>query len=325
MKPAYDRGKAATAAIGPRLDLHRLAVELYRCTGLGADPGEAMATAFQLLGELASCAGRSLLVGAQPRQGEDAGPGAAELALASIVAEREAGADGVRAILVRVAERDHAAWVEPALEWIVSHGRRAIVRTCVPLSREVVACARRHGVTVLLELADLQPAVGAALLGPSAAPAAALLQHAQHLRASELEVGAWLGPLLPAIADERAITMLVRHVAAADLRDAHAVLGRLTAPRLRALTQVVPWAQVSACARAYGIDPERPEALPAGGVHLSPMADASLRHAVRRAAAAVEVRLDHCGCPAHCHLDPEQRPAFVPMANSELFAQAPAR
>ena len=276
-----------------------------------------MTASVHRLSELATCAGRGLVLGAAVQDGA----GAVDLALASIggEAEAEAGAGPISSVTLRVTDRQGGAWIADAVRWVAGHGRRTILRTTVPLPREAISELRRHGVTVMLEIAHLDAAMGAALLGPGSASAASLLQHAQHLRANDLEVGVWLGPLMPAISDERAITALVRHIVAADLRDAHPVLGRLTPTRLRGLIDAAPWPVVATAARAYGIDPEQPEALPAGGVHLSPMADAALRHALRRAADAAGLRLDHCGCSAQCHLDPEQRPALVPLAPRDLF------
>jgi len=246
------------------------------------------------------------------------GAGVPELAMASALAEREATGDPINVVALRISERSQD-WVAPTVAWLVGRGRRVLLRTAVALSRPTIAAARRHGATVLLELAHSQPAVQTALLSMGAESTAALLLHAQHLRACDLEVAAWIGPLMPALADDRMLESLMRHIVAADLVDAHAVLGRLMPPRLAALTDVLPWPQVATMARAFGIDPAYPETLPAAGVHLSPMADGALRHAVRRVATSVGLRLDHCGCPAQCHLDPEQRSAYVPLHTPELF------
>lgn len=288
--------------------LRRPRRELYRCTGPD------VSASFTALGEFRSCSGRAVVFAGEARQGA----GVPELALASALVEREATGDPVRVVVLRVAGREQD-WVAPAIAWLVAHGRRPLVRTAVALTRPVIAAARRHGATVLLELAHSQPAAQAALLGPHAESTAALLLHAQHLRACELEVAVWMGPLLPAVADDRALEALMRHIVAADLVDAHPVLGRLGAARLEALSRVLPWPQVATMARAFGIDPAQPQTLPAAGVHLSPMADGALRHAVRRIAAPLGLRLDRCGCPAQCHLDPEQRAAYVPLGTPELF------
>ncbi|MBL8944003.1 MAG: hypothetical protein JNK45_12685 [Myxococcales bacterium] len=275
-----------------------------------------MSASFTALGEFRSCSGRAAVFAGEAREGA----GVPELALASTLAERESGGQEIRVVVLRIASRDQG-WVAPTVAWLAAHGRRVILRTAVPLSRSSIAAARREGVTVLLELAHAQPGVQVALLGPHAESTAGLLLHAQHLRACELEVAAWVGPLLPAVADDRALETLVRHIVAADLVDGHVVLGRLTPPRLEALTRVLPWPTVATMSRAFGIDPALPASLPAAGVHLSPMADGALRHAVARIAGALGLRLDHCGCPAQCHLDPEQRTAYVPLATPELFPE----
>lgn len=281
-----------------------------------------MSASFHVLGEFRSCSGRAVVFGGEAREGA----GVPELALGSALAEREATGDPIKVVVLRISGRSQG-WVPPTVAWLAARGRRVLLRTCVALSREVIAAARRHGATVLLELAHSQPAVHTALLvsplGSTAESTAALLLHAQHLRACEVEVAAWIGPLLPALADDRMLESLMRHIVAADLLDAHAVLGRLTPARLGALTDVLPWPQVATMARAFGIDPAYPETLPATGVHLSPMADGALRHAVRRVAGSLGLRLDHCGCPAQCHLDPEQRSAYVPLRTSQLFPDEP--
>lgn len=294
--------------------LRHAEMELYKCTGSSLS---AAFTPLGPLGELRSCSGRAVTFAGEAREGA----GVPELALASALAEREATGDPVRVVVLRVAGREQA-WIAPTVAWLAARGRRVLVRTCVALSRPSIAAARRHGVTILLELAHPQPAVQTALLGPHAESTAALLLHAQHLRACDLEVAAWVGPLLPAVADDRMLESLMRHIVAADLVDAHPVLGRLTSARLDALGRVLPWPQVATMARAFGIDPAFPDALPPAGVHLSPMADGALRHAVRRIATNVGLRLDHCGCAAHCHLDPEQRAAYVPLTTPDLFPDA---
>jgi hypothetical protein len=269
---------------------------------------------FTPLGELRTCSGRAVTFAGETVPGA----GVPELALASLLAEREATGEPVRVVMLRLGERDQA-WVPPTVSWLASRGRRVVLRAATTLTRPTIASARRHGATVALELAHPVGAVQQALLGPHAEPMSVLLLHAQHLRACDLEVAAWLGPLLPSVADDRTLTTMAQHVAAADLVDAHAVIGRLGPSRLEALTRVLPWPQVAAMARAYGIDPSQPSALPANGVWLSPMADAALRHAIRREAEAHGLRLDHCGCAAQCHLDGEQRSAFVTLGTPELF------
>ncbi len=277
-----------------------------------------MSAAFTALGEFRSCGGRAIVFAGEAREGA----GVPELALASALAEREATGDPVRVVVLRVSGREQG-WIAPTVAWLVGRGRRVLLRTCVTLSRPAIAAARRHGATVILELAHSHAAVQAALVGPHADSTATLLLHAQHLRACDLEVATWLGPLMPTVADDRMLESLIRHVVAADLVDGHVVLGRLTPGRFEALARVLPWSQVATMARAFGVDPAVPEVLPVAGVHLSPMADGVLRHAVRRIAAPLGLRLDHCGCPAQCHLDPEQRAPYVALATTELFPDLP--
>lgn len=269
---------------------------------------------FTPLGESRTCSGRAVTFAGETTPGA----GVPELALASMLAEREATGEPVRVVMLRLGERDQQ-WVPPTIAWLASRGRRVVLRAATTLMRPTIAAARRHGATVALELAHPNGAVQQALLGSHADPMSVLLLHAQHLRACDLEVAAWLGPLMPSIADDRMLTTIAQHVAAADLVDVHAVIGRLGPARLEALTRVLPWPQVAAMGRAYGIDPGMPSSLPAAGVWLSPMADSALRHAIRRATASHGLRVDHCGCAAQCHLDAEQRAAFVTLGTTELF------
>jgi hypothetical protein len=271
-----------------------------------------------------SCRGRALVVAA-PAAGDDG-----RLALASTLAEHEGAGDPVRTVVLRLARRDDAAWAAGAAAWLVDHGRRALVRTPVVLPRELVALARRWGLTVMLELAHAEGAMQRALVGPSSDAAAALLFHAQHLRQMGVEVAAHFGPLLPTIHDRPdVVDPLVRHVAAADLVDAHLSAGRLTSTRFDALAEHLAWAEMIALARGFDLDPR--DDLPARLVHGPPGLGAAgglrvprrtrqaLLGAVRRSAEAAGLRLDHCGCPAQCHLDPERTPAFVGVLPQPLF------
>jgi hypothetical protein len=182
-----------------------------------------------------------------------------------------------------------------------------------------VAAARRHGATVILEIAHPDPAAGKVLLGDGAESSATLLLHAQHLRACDIEVAAQIGPLLPAIHDDRTVATIVHHVVAADLVDAHLTMGRLTHARLLGLGGVLPWPQVATMARAFGVDPGAEHPVPDAGVVLPAMPRLALLRAVERTATAAGLRIDHCGCAAQCHLDPESRPAFVPLSTTDLF------
>lgn len=276
-----------------------------------------MPVSISLLLDLRGCNGRAVTLA----PGAMASGAGAELALAARLAELDAEGDPVRTVSLRVASREAASWAEGAVPWLASHGRRVILRSAVVLSRALVAEARRAGATVILELAHPQPKIARALLGSEAEPAASLLLSAQHLRAVDVEVAVNLAPLLPVVHDERAVEALVRHVVAADLVDGHLAIGRLTAQRWERLSGVLAWERSSALARAYGLDPtsEDPERFGPEGVRLSVLADLTLRRTVERIAERAGLRLDHCGCPLQCHLDPETHGSFVPLGNGQLF------
>ena len=280
-----------------------------------------MGSGFQCLHAFDACHGLAVVVGrAQiPGEGEDVG-----LALGAALGEREARGEPARTVVLRLTARDDSSWARPAVEWLAERGRRVLVRSSVALGRELVQSVRRWGVTVMLELAHPRPAHQRALVGPTAEPASALLLHAQHLRSLDIEVAAHLGPLLPVVHDQQQadIVALARHIAAADIRDAHLAVGRLTPARGRALAGVLQSAQVGALLRAFGQDPRDDDPwrrLPDRGVPLAPLAAATLRHGVRRIVEQAGLRIDHCGCPAQCHLDPELTPRFVPLLTSDLF------
>ncbi len=274
-----------------------------------------MGSGLQALQAFRACSGPAVVLGR--RQGDPA-LGRGELALATVVAELDASGPAPRVVVLRLSDRDDAGWVADAVGWLAARGRRPLVRTAVPLPRGVVDAVRSCGATVLLEIAHPDLAVQRALLGPSAESAAALLFHAQHLRARGIEVAAVVGPLVPAVHDERVIAALLQHVRAADLVDVHVTIGRLGAARFAALSDALPWPTIAAMARAFGIDPTAP-ALDDQGVRLPAPANLALRRAAERLADHLGLRIDACGCAAQCQLDPEERPAFVSVLTSELF------
>lgn len=274
-------------------------------------------SAMRQLAEFASCGGRTAVVQVEAPEGGSIG-----LGLASLIAELEATGDPVRTVELRQSDRGAAEAIADAIDWVAAHGRRAIVRAAVPLGRSAVAAARRHGATVILEIAHPDPAAQKVLLGDGAESSATLLLHAQHLRACDIEVAAQIGPLLPAIHDDRTVATLVHHIVAADLVDAHLTMGRLTHARLLGLGGVLPWPQVATMARAFGVDPGAEHPVPEQGVVLPAMQRLALLRAVERTATAAGLRIDHCGCAAQCHLDPESRPAFVPLLTTDLFNRA---
>ena len=282
-----------------------------------------MGSGFRCIHAFDACHGLAVVVGRGatrvPGDDEDVG-----LALGAALGEREARGQPARTVVLRLTARDDAGWARPAVEWLAERGRRVLVRSCVVLGRELVQSVRRWGATTMLELAHPRPAHQHALVGPTAEPAAALLLHAQHLRSLDIEVAAHLGPLLPVVHDqERAdIVALARHIAAADIRDVHLAVGRLTPARGRALAEVLASGQAGALLRAFGRDPRDDDPwskLPEAGIALAPLAAATLRHGVRRIVEQAGLRIDHCGCPAQCHLDPELTPRFVPLLTSDLF------
>ncbi|MEM9462683.1 MAG: hypothetical protein AAGF11_51520 [Myxococcota bacterium] len=281
-----------------------------------------MGSGFRALHAFDACHGLAVVVGRGstrvPGDDDDVG-----LALGATLGEREARGAPARSVVLRLTERDDSTWARPAVEWLAERGRRVLARSSVVLGRELVQSIRRWGVTVVLELAHPRPSYQQALVGPTAETVASLLLHAQHLRSLDIEVAVHLGPLLPVVHDQaREITALARHIAAADIRDVHLAVGRLTPARGRALAGVLPRGQVGAMLRAFALDPRDDDPwarLPAAGARLSPLAAATLRHGVRRFVESAGLRIDHCGCPAQCHLDPELTPRFVPLLTSDLF------
>lgn len=274
----------------------------------------------QVIGSHVACSGPALVVSLT------AGPGSLRLRLAAALGERESGGERVATVALRLGRRDDAESAAEALQWLADHGRRGILRTRVPLGEAVVDVARKLGTTVMLELAHPDAGRQIALTGPGAATVSSLLLHAQYLREVGLEVGGQLGPLMPVVHDDdHDVKMLVRHAAAADLRDVHIGVGRLCRPRYDALAEVLPSAQRRALLVAYGVDPlrfdEEPEVLTRVR-RLPPVPHASLYHRVRRLAEDAGLRVDRCGCPAQCHLDPETARAYVPVASGDLFADA---
>jgi len=283
-----------------------------------------MSALVQPLYAFTSCDGPALVIGRGDTTARS--PADLPLALAATLGAREA--DGVqnRVVVLRVTRRDDAEWARTALEWLAERGRRVVLRTAVVLSKGVEDSVRRWGTTVLLELAHRRPELQSALLGSSADSAATLLLHAQHLRRVGIEVGVHFAPLLPVIHEGRTDTLaLLRHVAAADIRDAHLTVGRLTQSRFKAISEVTPKPRAISLLRAYGLDATQAQPfarVPLAGQRLVPLAMAALYHSVRLEAQGEGLRIDHCGCAAQCHLDPQLTPEFVPLLTPQLFADA---
>jgi hypothetical protein len=235
--------------------------------------------------------------------------------------EREAAGEQADTLVLRLHSRDDAGWVGVAMPWLIERGRRVVLRTPAVLPRSLAAAARDRGVTVFLELASGDAEIQHALHGRGADSVPSLLLHAQHLRTLGVEPSAFVGPLLPVLHDRPALLEpLLRHVAAADLRDVRLSVGRLSPTRLRALQEALPWAQVAAIARAYGATVESGVLLPAHGARLDRHTEIALEHTARRVAEQVGLRIDHCGCPAHCHLARPKPFPFRPLLTPDLFA-----
>jgi hypothetical protein len=275
--------------------------------------------ALRVLQAFDTCGGRGVVIGRAP---EDAAPGEhVELALASLLGEREANGEQATTVVLRLHGRDDAAWVANAMPWLLERGRRVVLRTPTVLPRSLAAAARERGVTVFLEIASADPEIQRALLGDGADSAASLLLHAQHLRTLGVERSVLLGPLLPVLHDPSSLQPLLRHIAAADIRDARLCVGRLSAARLQALERVIPWAKASAIARAFAVAGAG-DRLAANAVRLQRHTETTLYHAVRRVAEATGIRIDHCGCPVHCHLAQPKPHPYRPLLTSDLFQSA---
>src|SRR5690606_2299360 len=111
-----------------------------------------MAAGVEFLHAFAACSGRAAVLG----PGQAIAPASVPLAMAGALAEREASAEPLRAVVLRLSTRDDAAWAAAALDWLEQRGRRVLVRTPVVLSEELVEVARRWGSTILLELAHVR-------------------------------------------------------------------------------------------------------------------------------------------------------------------------
>jgi hypothetical protein len=276
-----------------------------------------------VLQRFTACGGRAVVLG---RRLGEAGPTAetVELSLAATLGAFDEKDQRVPVVVLRLAHRDDAKWARPALHWLSARGRRVVLRSAVALARDLVDEALAWGSTILLEVASPDPKLQRALLGEGADSVSALLLHAQHLRARGLDVAVQLGPVLPGIHDRQEIMeSLWRHVAAADIRDAHVSIGHLSSGRLAALERVLPPSQVLGIARQYGLGlpvDQGPVLVPRGKARLDRLTAAHLFHAVRRMAESVQVRVDRCGCPAQCHLDPERVGDYVDLTTADLFA-----
>lgn len=268
-----------------------------------------MSSGFQTLQVLSACTGLHVILGSRANAlVPSASP---ELALAGVLAEFEARGERVTTVTLRLVRREDAEWAEPALRWLVAHGRRVILRSPAALVRSLVLRAKDCGAAVVFEIAHQKLEVQRALLGAHADAATALLLQAQYLRRLGVAVSVHLGPLLAGLHDRPGqFEPLLRHIAAAGLRDLHLSVGRLTPARLQALSAVLDADTVASVTRRYGVDPaeQTGDAAPTStGWRLTALAHDGLLEGLRGLAAVQAMRLDACGCTAHCHLDDTAR------------------
>jgi hypothetical protein len=274
--------------------------------------------------ELSACEGLHMVIAAGPPNLEGSrglDRTGVEIGLASILGEREAKGAKVPVVTLWVnslgdalAESD-GGWLESAVRWLRKHGRQVIVRTRQVLARPIVEAIRDLGGRIELELAHHRPALQAALLGPGAATAAALLLQSQHLVSLGIPVWARLSPLMPAVHDgPTSFDALARNLIAADVWDVHLEVGELRPRQARALQECVGASGIAPGAlmnlgRAFGLDPLRLlGATSDAGVGNEPAwrlrrrTAVALESVLRRVAESEGLRVDHCGCSAQCHL-----------------------
>lgn len=280
-----------------------------------------MSSGFSTLQVLSSCGGLHIVLGARP--GAPVPSASPELALAGLLGEYEARGERVTLVTLQLTRREDATWAAVAVRWLAAHGRRAIVRTPVTLPRGLVLLAKDCAAGVALEIAHQKLEIQRALLGAEADPAPALLLQAQYLRRLGVAVSVHLGPLVAGLHDRPGhFEPLLRHITAAGIHDLHFTIARLTAARLLALTAVLDADTLANITRRYGVDPTaRGEgaAATSTGWRLTSQAHDGFHQGLRTLAAGHGIRLDACGCIAHCHLD-ERRREPVPVQGPGLFA-----
>ena len=181
-----------------------------------------------------------------------------ELALASLIAERETSGVRDRFVTLCARVRDDFSWVARACRWLSDHGRQPIVRLRVPPDDEVMAAFKASGAIAVIELAHVQTTIQRLLLGPGCAPVGELLLAAQRLRAAGVPVVARVGPLLPGVhggcpEGTRAFLSLLSHLRVADVQDVEVLTGHLDKARLEGLSACLGGEQQMEMARAFGI------------------------------------------------------------------------
>ncbi|MGB1698437.1 MAG: hypothetical protein ACPHRO_00700 [Nannocystaceae bacterium] len=185
-------------------------------------------------------------------------PREVDLALATLLAEREMTGLRDRFVTVAVRTREDFGWVGRAIRWLSDHGRQPIARLRVPPDANLVRTLRDVGAIAVVEVVNTNVEIQRLLLGPSCAPMGELLLAAQHLRAAGLPVVARLGPLLPGIHGScgrgtHAFRSLLSHLKVADIRDVEIVFGHLDQQRLLTLESAIDAEQMMELARAFGI------------------------------------------------------------------------
>lgn len=280
-----------------------------------------MSSGFQTLQVLSSCHGLHVVLGT--RASSPVPSASPELALAGVLGEFEARGESVTTVTLRLARREDAAWAEPAVRWLAAHGRRVILRSPVTLARSLVLRAKDCTASVVFEIGHQKLEIQRALFGAEADAAPALLLQAQYLRRLGVPVSIHLGPLLAGLHDRPGhFEPLLRHIAAAGLRDLHLSVGRLTRARLEALSAVLDDETIAALIRRYGVDPAETSggaARTSTGWRLTALAHNALIEGLRGVVAAQAMRIDACGCTAHCHLDERAR-EVVAVQGPGLFA-----
>lgn len=280
-----------------------------------------MSSGFSTLQVLSSCTGLHVILGS--RAGAPVPSASPELALAGLLGEFEARGERVTVVTLRLSRREDASWAEPALRWLVAHGRRVILRSPAALARSLVLRAKDCEAAVVFEIAHQKVEVQRALLGAAADAAPALLLQAQYLRRLGVAVSVHLGPLLAGLHDRPGhFEPLLRHIAAADLSDLHFSPGRLTPSRIQALAEVLDVDTLTAVLRRYGVPPaarSRDAAPTSTGWRLTAQATSALVEGLRGLASKYNMKLDACGCAAHCHRDPRKR-EVVSVQGPGLFA-----
>ena len=181
-----------------------------------------------------------------------------ELALATLLAEREAMGVRDQFVTVSVRRREDTSWASRVCRWLSQHGRQPIGRLrCTP-SSELVRALEVSGAVVVMALSHVTPQVQRGLLGPGASTVGELLLSAQGLRARGIPVVARLGPLLPGLHGSvpegvAAFRSLLSHVRVADVREVEVVTGHLDGPRLECLSRHMGADARVELARAFGV------------------------------------------------------------------------